>query len=64
MPFLQMRNLRVCGVEAAVFRISFTGEAGYLDTSETLPRHSYTLLRHFTGEAGYLDTSETLLDTA
>jgi len=35
-PFLQMRNLRVCGVEAAVFRISFTGEAGYLDTSETL----------------------------
>ena len=28
-PFLQMRNLRVCGVEAAVFRISFTGEAGY-----------------------------------
>ena len=28
-PFLQMRNLRVCGVAAAVFRISFTGEAGY-----------------------------------
>ena len=28
-PFLQMRELRVCGVAAAVFRISFTGEAGF-----------------------------------
>jgi len=28
-PFLQMRPLEVCGVDARVFRISFTGEAGY-----------------------------------
>ena len=28
-PFLQMRELSVLGVDALVFRISFTGEAGY-----------------------------------
>ncbi|KAL1499075.1 hypothetical protein AB1Y20_013590 [Prymnesium parvum] len=28
-PFLQMRPLEVCGVHAKVFRISFTGEAGF-----------------------------------
>lgn len=28
-PFLQMRELQVCGVDALVFRISFTGEAGF-----------------------------------
>jgi glycine cleavage system aminomethyltransferase T len=28
-PFLQMRSVEVCGLPADVFRISFTGEAGY-----------------------------------
>ena len=28
-PFLQMRELTVCGILASVFRISFTGEAGF-----------------------------------